>query len=173
MSGSNDYTGDLVTGLVINTASPPTYTVGTQRPPSLGTSGDVIVNQADLSRLIDSVAVAIQTDKLMENLTALTPKFAVIDVAGSGDNTLVAAVTDKKIRVVSLFIVASAVVTARFESGAGGTALTGQMILAENGGFSLPFNPVGWFQTAASTLLNLELSGAVSVDGCLTYVEVT
>lgn len=41
-----------------------------------------------------------------------------------------------------------------------------------NTGFVLPFNPVGWFQTATNTLLNLELSGAISVDGCVVYIEV-
>ena len=99
-------------------------------------------------------------------------KFAVIDAATSGDNTLVAAVTGKKIRVLSLFLVASAAVTVRFESGAGGTALTGQMNLIANTGFVLDFSAVGHFETASNTLLNLELSGAVSVDGSLVYVEV-
>lgn len=103
---------------------------------------------------------------------AVTPKFAIIDAASSGDNTLLAAVASKKIRVLSAFLVAAGAVTVRFESGAGGTALTGQMNVAANGGFALPFNPVGWFQTATNTLLNLELSGATSVDGCLTYIEV-
>lgn len=99
-------------------------------------------------------------------------KTAIIDAATSGDNTIVAAVTEKKIRVVNLFVVAAGAVTVRFESGAGGTALTGQMSLAANGGFVLPDSEVGWFETAAGSLLNLELSAAVSVDGCLTYVEV-
>jgi hypothetical protein len=36
----------------------------------------------------------------------------------------------------------------------------------------LPYNPAGWFETADNAALNLELSAAVSVDGCLTYVEV-
>ena len=97
-------------------------------------------------------------------------QYAKIDAATSGDNTLVSAVTDKKIRVLSLFLVAAGTVLVRFESGASGTALTGQMNLVANGGFSLPFNPEGWFQTAASALLNLELSDNVSVDGSLTYV---
>jgi hypothetical protein len=99
-------------------------------------------------------------------------KRAKIDAATSGDNTLVAAVSGKKIRVISLFLVASDVVNVRFESGAGGTALTGAMNLVANGGFSLPYNPLGWFETASGALLNLELSGAVSVDGALTYEEV-
>lgn len=102
----------------------------------------------------------------------VTVKFAAIDAASSGDNTLLAAVTSKKIRVLSAFMVAAGAVTVRFESGAGGTALTGQMNLAANSGFVLPFNPAGWFETAVTTLLNLELSAAVSVDGCFTYIEV-
>ena len=100
-------------------------------------------------------------------------KFAAIDAASSGDNTLVAAVTGKKIRVLSVFYVVANTVTTRFESGAGGTALTGQMVHASAGDtLVLPFSPCGWFETAAGSLLNLELSGAVSVDGCLAYIEV-
>lgn len=98
-------------------------------------------------------------------------KYAVIDHATSGDNTLVAAVTGKKIRVLSYTLVAAAAVTVRFESGASGTALTGQMSLAANGGVSCAFNPGGWFETAAGQLLNLELSAAQSVDGHLSYIE--
>jgi hypothetical protein len=100
-------------------------------------------------------------------------KYASIDAALSGDNTLVAAAgAGIKIRVVSVFIVAAGAVNVRFESGAGGTALTGQMNLTTNSGFTLPFNPAGWFETADNALLNLELSAAISVDGCVTYVEI-
>lgn len=99
-------------------------------------------------------------------------KYAVIDHASSGDNTLVAAVTGKKIRVLAYTLIASGAVTVRFESGASGTALSGQMSLASNGGVSAGYLPDGHFETAAGALLNLELGGAVSVDGHLTYVEV-
>ena len=135
--------------------------------------GDVDVLSAPArAATTDTITAKLATDAIQNGTTALTPKFAIIDAASSGDNTLVAAVSSKKIRVLSLFLVASAAVTVRVESGAGGTALTGQMQLAANGGFVLPFNPVGWFETAATTLLNLELSGAISVDGSLVYVEV-
>ncbi|MGH2359755.1 MAG: hypothetical protein ACRDGM_04325 [bacterium] len=102
----------------------------------------------------------------------MSVKRAVIDHASSGDNTIVAAVANKKIRVLAVLLVAAGAVTVRFESGASGTALTGQMTMAANGGFVMPFNPAGWFETAASVLLNLELGGAVSVDGVLLYEEV-
>lgn len=130
------------------------------------------VEQAALVASVDTVTAKLATDAIQDGTTALTPKFAAIDAATSGNNTIVAAVTGKKIRVLSAFVVAAGAVTARFESGADGTALTGQMSLAANGGFVLPFNPVGHFETAAGVLLNLELSGAVSVDGSVTYVEV-
>jgi hypothetical protein len=115
----------------------------------------------------------LQTSGMQSGNTPVQPKFAAIDGATSGDNTLVAAVTGKKIRVLALFVIMTGTaVTIRFESGAGGTALTGQMQPTQGGGFVLAFNPVGWFETAAGSLLNMELSGAQSVDGSLVYVEV-
>lgn len=118
-------------------------------------------------------SVALVTSTVFNGDTPLLPKFAAVDVAGNGNNTLVAAVTGKKIRVLAFFgVMTGTAVTIRFQSGAGGTALTGQMQPSQGGGFVLPFCPVGWFETAASALLNLELGGAQSVDGCLVYVEV-
>ena len=99
-------------------------------------------------------------------------KRAAIDAASSGDNTLVAAVTGKKIRVLAVAMtMTGTAVTIRFEDGAGGTALTGQMQPTQGQTVTLPFNPVGWFETSAATLLNLELGGAQSVDGVLVYIE--
>ncbi len=118
------------------------------------------------------VQATLESNQMTAGGTVVTPKFAIIDAATSGDNTLLAAVTAKKIRVLALFLVAAGTVNVRFESGAGGTALTGQMNLVANTGFSLSYNPAGWFETAGNTLLNLELSAAISVDGALTYIEV-
>jgi hypothetical protein len=99
-------------------------------------------------------------------------RHAAIAAASSGDNTLVAAVSGKKLRVLSLVLLSTAKQTVAFESGASGTALTGQMELAADAALVLPFNPEGWFETAASALLNLELGGANAVAGALSYVEV-
>jgi hypothetical protein len=99
-------------------------------------------------------------------------KRAKIDAASSGNNTLVAAVTAKKIRVLAVFLtMTGTAVTIRFEDGADGTALTGQMGPTAGQTIVLPFNPVGWFETSDATLLNMELSGAQSVDGALVYIE--
>lgn len=118
------------------------------------------------------VQASLESNQMTAGGTIVTPKYAVIDAATSGNNTIVAAVTSKKIRVLALMAVAAGSVNVRFESGADGTALTGQMNLVVNTGFVLPFNPAGWFETASNTLLNMELSAAVSVDGVLTYIEV-
>lgn len=106
------------------------------------------------------------------SLDVFTVKHAVIDNASSGDNTLVAAVAGKKIVVLQLILISAGTMTVRFESGAGGTALTGQMSVLAATGFVLPFSPVGHFETAVGQLLNLELSGATSADGYLKYIEV-
>ena len=99
-------------------------------------------------------------------------KYAVVDAATSGDNTVVSAVTGYKIRVLSVWLISAGTVNTRWESGASGTALTGQATLAVNTGYVLGYNPGGWFETTAGALLNLELSGAISVDGSLSYIEV-
>ena len=97
---------------------------------------------------------------------------AAISAAGSGDNTLVAAAAGKKIKVLGLFMVAAGDVDVRLESGAGGAALTGVISLpADGNGFVLDIAPAGyhWMETAASALLNLELSDAVQVSGAIVY----
>jgi hypothetical protein len=126
------------------------------------------------TNLIGSVAAAPVTGAIYQGTTARTPVFTAIDAATSGDNTLVAAAgASNKIRVHALYLVAAGTTTVRFESGAGGTALSGQMNLIANTGFVLPFNEAGWFETAANTLLNLELSAAVSIDGGMVHSVVT
>lgn len=105
----------------------------------------------------------------------ITFKRAAIHCDTSGNNTIVAAASGKKIKVVAVVLIAAGSVDVRFESGASGTALTGVMSLAADGnGFVLSAGGqpgLHWFETAASALLNLELSAAVYVDGCLVYYE--
>lgn len=118
--------------------------------------------------------VSLSSSAVYDNdTTPLQPKFAAVDAATSGDNELVAAVSGKKIRVLAgALVMTGTAVTIRFESGAGGTALTGQMTPTQGGVITLPFSPVGHFETAAGSALSLELGGAQSVDGWIVYVEV-
>lgn len=100
-------------------------------------------------------------------------KFAKISAASSGDNTLVAAVTGKKIRVLAALInMVGTAVAIKFQSDSSGTDLTGALAVAQNGSISFPFSPVGHFESAKSKLLNLNLGGAQTVAGYLAYQEV-
>lgn len=107
----------------------------------------------------------------VQQAQSLPIKYAVIDASGAGDNTVVAAVTGRRIRVLSAFAVGAGAVTVKFQSGAGGTDITGAMSLSANGGFVLPFNEGGWFQTDQGALLNVSLGGAVNVAGGISYIE--
>jgi hypothetical protein len=99
-----------------------------------------------------------------------TPLFKVISAASSPDNEIVAAGTGgRKIRVLQYAFIANGTVTVRFEGGAGGTALTGQMDFVAQGGMAPPFSPAGYFETAADTNLNLELSATEEVAGWIVY----
>lgn len=87
--------------------------------------------------------------------------------AGAGDNVLVAARgAGIRIRVLAAFQVTTLANTVHFRSAA--TPISPALPLAANGGIVLPFNPSGWFQTAANEALNLNNSAATAVG---TYVE--
>jgi hypothetical protein len=117
-------------------------------------------------------SVELESNTMTAGGTSTTPKFAKIAASTNGDNTLVAAVVGKKIRVLGYNFIANGTVNAKFQSGAGGTDLTGLKYCVANMGISVSFSPVGWFETASNTLLNLNLSAGIAVGGELVYVEV-
>jgi hypothetical protein len=180
----NEMQVDIVSGGITGVVDDAAFTPGTTETVAVGffadetaadsvDEGDLGAARMSLDRKQYVIAHA-ETNSIYQNGTARTPTNLVVDAATSGDNTLLAAQgAGNKIRVHQLLLVAAGSVNVRFESGAGGTALTGQMNLVANTGFVLPFSPTGWFETAANTLLNLELSAAVSVDGVLQYTVVT
>ena len=97
-----------------------------------------------------------------------------VDAAAGTDTTLVTATAGKKIRVVGCSIAANggAITEGIFQSGTAGTALWRFAVVLNDGGFVLPFNPHGWFETAAGVLLNLNLTGigAIGKGGVLTVL---
>jgi hypothetical protein len=113
------------------------------------------------------------TSQIANGAASLTPKFAKISVSSSGANTIVAAVTSKKIRVLAWDIVANAAVNFKWQSHGTPTDLTGLYYMAGQGnGVARAFCPVGYFETLVGEALDINLSGAVAVGGVLTYVEV-
>lgn len=139
-------------------------------------SENAVITSTDLytglKSTIDSISAKLASDAVMNGATELTPKFAAIAASTSGNNTIVAAVTGKKIRVLAYKLSFSGTVNGKFQTGAGGTDLTGLIYGVANVIDKGDFSPVGHFETAAGALLNLNLSGAVAVGGYIVYVEV-
>ena len=104
-------------------------------------------------------------------------KSAVISASSNGDNTLVAAVTNRRIRVLGFVLTFSGAVNAKFTDGAAGSALTG--LLYGVGTAPIPVTapcvpPVvgsqpGWFATSQGNALVLNLSSGVAVGGFVLY----
>jgi len=102
--------------------------------------------------------------------TGMIPVFAPASAATSGTTTIVAAVSNRTIRVVALNIIAAGPNNIKWQSHATGNDLTGLAYLSANGGYILPFNPIGWFQAQSGEALDLNLSASTGVGGHLTYV---
>lgn len=109
---------------------------------------------------------------LYAGTTALTPKFAVVTASSSGDTSVIAAVTSKKIRVIRYSLSANGNVSAYFRSGAGGTAISGVKYMTQYGGAGGTYCPQGIFETGSNTALVINLNGAIAVSGEITYLEV-
>ena len=140
-------------------------------PAGTNNIGDVdVLTVPARARTTDSIAVALQTDAVMAGSSPLTPKFAALSETATGE--VIAAVTSKKIRVLAIVAVANVDGTFAFRDGAAGANLTGVMTVRQGGGFVLPFNPVGWFETTSGTRLDVVLSVVTQLSGSIVYVEV-
>lgn len=97
-------------------------------------------------------------------------KYASFDFAGgaTSTSTAVAAVTGKKIRLLS-FITANGAVTFSFQTSTGGKR-SGNFALASAELFVMPASPQGWLETTSGS--GLEIVHDAEIDGCLTYAEV-
>lgn len=158
--------GDITNGLDVDVTRLPSIPAGTNN------IGDVdVLTQPARAATTDAITAKLATDSIQNGLTALTPKFASIDVATLGDNTIVAAVPSKKIRVLAYALVCGAATTVIWKSATAG-AISGDMQFAANGGIAAPFSPIGHFETTAGEALVLNLSAANAVSGHLVYVEV-
>ena len=94
-------------------------TMKTSEAGSVHTPHHNVDAQPARSRTVDAMSVALQTDALMSGLTALTPKFAAVAAATSGNNTLIAAVASKKIRVLAMLLVPASAVNIYFDDSNG------------------------------------------------------
>jgi len=90
--------------------------------------------------------------------------------SGTTSTDLVAAVTDRKIKVVAVVYSQASATSLKFQSGAT-TDLTGALTTnAANLNNNLPYNPFGWFQTAAGEKLNYVPATAVATHVSISYI---
>lgn len=102
-----------------------------------------------------------------------SPLFAPVVASNGGATLVVPGVTSFagrswKIRVFALNVICNAAVNVKWQSNA--SDLTGLAYLAANCGYILPYNPIGWFETAYGEDLNINLSTGQPVGGHITYV---
>ncbi len=117
--------------------------------------------------LLPSLAVA-QND-IAEGQQALFATIAI--TAASGDQTILSAVSGKKIRVLGYALVTDTASALTWESG-GSTAISGAMTFAANGGISAVPSKWGWVETLSGESLVLNVGTAATVGGHVTYVLV-
>jgi hypothetical protein len=155
-----------------------------------GTDGDYAPLQVDASGNL-RIALATQLDSTNDSVTAAQGaagnatagwfmRFGrpassglaeiAINHAASGDNTIVAGVTGQTVRMMKLFLVATAAVTLKVKSGTG-TDLTGPISLAAGGSIVLDLDGEPWFTTATGAALTINLSAAVQISGRLYYTQ--
>lgn len=97
------------------------------------------------------------------NVAQSSVDVALISAPGAG----------KKLKVVSLLVVAAQTPSdVTFESGGSSIRLGGLLDLGAGGGFSLPFNPVGWIVCAenASLTVTTGAGGATAISGAYVVV---
>jgi hypothetical protein len=100
-------------------------------------------------------------------------KRAAFDFAtATGDQTVVAGVGGKKLRVHGYFLSTSAAITIRWRSAAGGSWISGSLPLLASTLVTVPYAVSGWFETVAAEALILNLSALSNCGGVVVYEEV-
>jgi len=99
-------------------------------------------------------------------------QYAAVDASSAGANVLVDAVPARKIRVLSLVLVASGGTNTVQLAGPASNPLLGAVDLASDGQFVLPYNPAGWGETLPGEAVLVVLSDARTVAGVVDYVTI-
>jgi hypothetical protein len=178
-------TGVAVWAVRRNTATSGTSADGDYASLNVDTNGLLWTNVGAAlpagTNLIGQIVTRPDVSNASDGSTVLVPKFARLSTASTGNQAIVSAVSGKKIRVLSMNVMATASTNAIWIND--GTAdlhgTTSYKIPLDvtgatgAGGFVLPFNQLGWFETAANNRpININLGSANGITAIVTYVEV-
>jgi hypothetical protein len=182
---ANGDTGVAVWAVRRNTATSGTSADGDYASLNVDTNGLLWTNVGAAlpagTNLIGQIVTRPDVSNASDGSTVLVPKFARLSTASTGNQAIVSAVSGKKIRVLSMNVMATASTNAIWVND--GTAdlhgTTSYKIPLDvtgatgAGGFVLPFNQLGWFETAANNRpININLGSANGITAIVTYVEV-
>lgn len=141
-----------------------------------GVSSSIKATVKDYTNSNPLAVIPVDTNGDPASLTVCNPKDtlqAPISTASSGNVELVALTSGQTIYVCDWTLVATGAVAVQIiygtgtACGTGETNMTGAMPLAANGGWTHNYD--GRLKTAEANALCIELSGAVQVDGVVTY----
>lgn len=93
-------------------------------------------------------------------------------ISSSGDNTVVAAVTGKKIRVIAAYWSQASAVNLKWTSSTTSDLTKLFYMPSTQPGFNLHPNPAGWFETVVGELLGCNLSSGVVVSVGGLYITI-
>jgi hypothetical protein len=142
-----------------------------EKPVGSGGGGG-IASYVDSAGIVTQVKLSTQGSVPTDTKQGFIIQFASVSVNQAGDNAVVVAVANKRIKVLSAALVSGGTVGLKWRSAT--TDISGTMPLIANSGFVLPASSPGqgcYLQTAAGEALNINLSGGVQVSGHLTYYE--
>ena len=122
-----------------------------------------------LLALRSGVVSGVLTDPDGNTLTVKRTKASI--AASTTGGTLVAAVTGKKIRIISLLALCGATTT-NVTLLSNTTALTGTLVLPVAGTIPWQYNPAGWLDTTAGEALKATTGTGATVEFVIDYVEV-
>jgi hypothetical protein len=110
----------------------------------------------------------------MTNVTRVVPlKTAHVNVganpAATGNTTIAAAEAGARFRVLGVAMISTLANSVKFQSNT--TDISATFPLGANGGFVLPFNEHGWFETALGEALNVNLSVATATGVQVQFIK--
>lgn len=185
--GLDTHIGADVNGLDVDVTRLPALPAGTNNigdvdiasaiPAGTNNIGDVdIASMPAAARTTDTISSAGASDVVMNNLTALTPKFAKANVAAATtDGNIVTAVGGKKIRVLVFRLHAggtATTVTFNSKPAGAGTAVSETFALGINGSHHGSYCVVGHFETTTGEGLTVTTGAGATTGIGVVYVEV-
>jgi hypothetical protein len=94
---------------------------------------------------------------------------AVINFSNTGDNTVIAGVTGRVIKVYKFFFTSTAATNLTYYDGAGGTALSGTLDTQPDGGWWAEYDGTPYFVCSPGNAFVINQSGTSSIQGTVYY----